>query len=534
MIDRWPPKALFIVAALPFLATAILPLGWMLGKCLSGLIQDSDMAEKALLSSRQMVLLARSLEVAGLSTLMSLFIGLPVAAILAYESLPWRRLCWLMTLMPLLIPPYIMAGAWVHLLSPNSPLNKFIVAALGLSKGLSIFNTAGCAWCLGISFFPIVALVTATAIGNLDRSVLDIAELNTNRWGVFRHAVLPQLIGPILACSCLVMIFSLGRYGVPSLLGVNTYPVEIFAQFSAFYDEYAAIATSMPLLLTVVGLILFQRYLMKNRFYVSLTPKSESGATSDCTVTKRCVLFGLFWLIIAVTVLFPFGSVILNIRTFEGLYAALISTRGDIATTFILAALTSCLSLCMAYPIGGYLSRSSNLRSHAVLDVLCWIPIAVPGTILALGLLEISSIADRLLASDSYGITLLIAYTAMFCPFAIRFIEASFRQTDSNVVDIARMECQHWYQRVLFVDMPLHLKSMMAGGLVVFVFVTGELTATVLLIPPGRATLAVTIDNLLHYGANVNASALCAFQALLVIATIFMLSCLQPKSKKSV
>lgn len=193
MSDRWPPKFLLIPAIVLFLATSILPLGWMLGKFLCALIQTPEIAEKALLTSRQMILLSRSLKVAGLSMLVALCLGLPVAAILASEHLPLRRLCWLMTLMPLLIPPYILAGAWVHLLSPNGFLNQFLIDTLGFSKGLSIFNLAGCVWCLGISFFPIVALVVATGVVNLDRSVLDIAKLNTHRWGVFRYAVLPQL-----------------------------------------------------------------------------------------------------------------------------------------------------------------------------------------------------------------------------------------------------------------------------------------------------------------------------------------------------
>jgi iron(III) transport system permease protein len=187
MTDRWPTKFLLIPAVLLFLLVSILPPVWMLGKFVYGCIQSSQITENVLLSSRQMVLLGRSLKVAGLSTLVSLLLGLPVAVILAFVFLPLRRLCWLMTLMPLLIPPYIMAGAWVHVLSPNGFVNQFIMTKLGFTTGLSIFNIYGCVWCLGISFFPIVALIVATAIVNLDRSVLEIAKMNTNGWDVFLY-----------------------------------------------------------------------------------------------------------------------------------------------------------------------------------------------------------------------------------------------------------------------------------------------------------------------------------------------------------
>ena len=70
---------------------------------------------------------------------------------------------------------------------------------------------------------------------------------------------------------------------------------------------------------------------------------------------------------------------------------------------------------------------------------------------------------------------------------------------------------------------------------IVFVLVAGELNATVLLIPPGSETLAVTIDNLLHYGSNVNASVLCLTEALVVAVTvaIAMILWYNPELKKS-
>lgn len=521
MSERWPPKFLIIPAILLFLLVSILPLGWMLVQFLSGLIQNPETAEKALLTTRQVILLGRSLQVAGFSTLLSLCLGLPIAAILSAEDLPLRRFCWTMTLLPLLIPPYILAGAWVHLLSPNAFINQFLVNYLGFSKGISIFNMVGCVWCLGISFFPIIALVVATAIVNLDRSVLDITRLNTNRWGSFRYAILPQLIGPILAASCLVMIFVLGRYGVPSLLGVNTYPVEIFAQFSAFYDEHAAIATSIPLLVMVIILILIQRKLMQGRRYVSITPGSDTTGhyTMGC---YRYIGLLFFIVVLLVTTIVPFISVAMKIEGVRSIYDSLVSTWNDIATTLLLGIATSLISIGIAYPVGYYLSNQNQNRIKRILDILCWLPIAVPGTILGLGILGFSVKASSLGGNDGYGLFLLMAYIGMFCPFAIRILEASFRRTDPSVRDMAALYCPHWYQRIIYVDLRIHSKAILASMIFVLVFVSGELTATVLLIPPGKATLAITIDNLLHYGANVKASILCLLQALFVLMVLFI------------
>ena len=517
MTDRWPPKFLLIPAVILFLLVSILPIGWMLGKFLAGIFQDPQIAPKALLPTRQLILLGRSLQVAGLSTLVALCLGLPVAAILGSEDLPLKRFCWTITLLPLLIPPYILTGAWIHLLSPNSLLNQLLVKYLPVSKGISMFNMAGCVWCLGISFFPIISLIVATGIVNLDRSVLDITRLSTGLWGSFRHAILPQLLQPILASSCLVMIFCLGRYGVPSLLGINTYPVEIFAQFSAFYDEKAAIATSIPLLIVVIILILIQRKLMQGRRYLSITPKSDT-ANHYTLGGYRFVAFIVFSLFLIITTILPFLSVATKTQGIMNIFNAIGSSLDDIATTLLLGTGAAIISLMIAYPIASYLSCREESKIQQVQDVLCWLPIAVPGTILGLGILGFSTKTATLGTNDSYGIFLLIAYIGMFSPFAIRILEASFRQMDTNMQDMAALYCRHWYQRIVYIDLPTHSNAILAAMLFVLIFVSGELTATVLLIPPGKATLAITIDNLLHYGANAKASALCLFQAVFVLA----------------
>jgi len=375
----------------------------------------------------------------------------------------------------------------------------------------------------------VIALIVATGIVNLDRSVLDITRLSTGIWGSFRYAILPQLIHPILAASCLVMVFSLGRYGVPSLLGINTYPVEIFAQFSAFYDERSAIATSVPLLLMVVVLILIQRKMMEGRRYVSITPASD---TRDYYALGACRYWALniFAAIMIITTLLPFLSVMMKIQSLKSVIISICSTFGDIVTTLLLGLGASLISMGIAYPVGYYLSRQEENRIRQVLDVLCWLPIAVPGTILGLGILGFSVKLSSMGANDVYGFFLLIAYVGMFCPFAIRILEASFRQTDPSIQDMAELYCQRWYQHIFFVDLPIHSKAIVASLLFVLVFVSSELTATVLLIPPGKATLAITIDNLLHYGANVKASVLCLFQAVFVLTLLFMGSSFWRKS----
>lgn len=318
---------------------------------------------------------------------------------------------------------------------PNGFVNRILVSLFGSSAKLSVFSKAGCAWCLGISHFPIIAIILATGLSKIDRSLEDIARLSAGRWRVFWHSTLPQILPHLTASICLVMIFVLGRYGVPSLLGVNTYPVEIFAQFSAFYDENAAITTALPLMLLVVVLILVQRRLMLNRIYASITPSSESENTIVLGTSKHITVAFLLALLIITTVL-PFTSVAYYTKGLATIRDSIATFGNSILTTFVLALLAAVISTAIALPIGFHLAHSKS-RSVKLLDVLCWLPIAIPGTIVGLGILKVSSCVPSARNTDSFGFLLLLAYIGMFSAFSVRIFQIAYRQADPNIDDAA-------------------------------------------------------------------------------------------------
>jgi iron(III) transport system permease protein len=517
MVFRRQPLALHTMALVIFGLTAILPLGFMLARFVVSVFAQPSAVATVLIDSRQLILMGRSLVIASSATVVALLLGLPTALILAAKDLPFKRLFYFLVLIPVLIPSYVMAGAWIHLLSPAGTINKILTTLFGPSAQLTLNTVAGCAWCLGISFFPLIAVIVATGLSRLDGGLVDVARLSTGKWGVFYHSILPQVRPHLAASACLVMIFVFAQYGVPSLLGVNTYPVEIFAQFSAFYDETAAVATALPLIALVVFLILLQQRIMRNRDYIRISPSSDADNPIKINNSKPCAVGFLITLFIVTTIL-PFSSVLAHTQNLNKFLSTLSSFSDSILTTSLLALLAAVISTAVAFPIGYYLAHN-NSRFAKLLDVLCWLPIAIPGTIIGLGFIRLSSLGP-VLQNDSFGCLLLCAYIGMFSAFSIRIFQAAHKRDDPNVAEAAAIDCRHWYQRLLYVDMPIHAGTIAASAIVVFVLVLGELNATVLLIPPGRATLAVTIDNLLHYGANVQASILCLTEAALVVLVV--------------
>lgn len=517
MTFRNQPLLILVFAIIVFFVTAVLPPAYMMVKFAAEVCSGNSITA-VLIDSRQLVLLGRSMAIAVSATAIALAIGLPAAAALISLKPRIRKFFFFLILIPLLIPPYVMAGAWMHLFSPAGLINSALGFLFGHNAKLSLHSIAGCSWSLGVSFFPLVALVTATGFSNINTNLVDSARLVTGRWGTFWHSILPQIRPHLLASVSLVLIFVMGQYGVPSLLGINTYPVEIFAQFSAFYDDTAAFATSLPLIVVVVVLVLLQKRIMKHRDYIRIAPGSESANTeTSATAAKYAAIFlvSLF----CITTMIPLLSVFAYSCSISKIWTTLKSFSDCIVTTSIFALTASIVSTAIAFPIGYYLAHNKG-RFAGLLDIICWLPIAIPGTIMGLGFIKLSNGTALLHINDGLGLWLILAYIGMFSAFSIRIFEAAHKRSDPNIIEIAVLDSAKWHQRLAHIEIPVHSGAIAASLALVFVFVVGELNATVLLIPPGKSTLSVAVDNLLHYGANATASALCLIEAAVVVTAV--------------
>ncbi len=504
-----------VLALLLFGLTAFLPLGVMVGSFLGEGLRDPEVLGLALVTSRQAWLLGRSLSIGILVTLLSLVVGIPLGRALGASDLPGRRVFWGLALVPLIIPPYVLTGAWLHVFAPLGWVNQTLASLWGVHAVIRLASWPGCVWSLAQAFTPVVVLFTATAWQALDHTVVDAARLETEGWRLWRLAVWPQLRAHLLAAACFVMIFTLVQYSVPSLLGVQTYPVEIFTQFSAFYNEAAAVATSIPLVLLVLGLILLQARVMGDRPYVPLSPSSESGARVTLGRSRYGVCVGLL-LWNGGTLVWPFACVFLQSRGWHTLLATARGHADWILYTSLLALLAALASTFLGGVLGCWLARSRS-RFRRGLDLCCWFPLAWPGTVVGLGIIKIRAFLPAWLPQDTWGLGLLVAYLGLFSALSLRVFQIGYGCFDTQVHELASLDCPRPVDRWRHVDLPLLSPWFGLSCMLVFVLVVGELNATILLLPPGKHTLAVSIDNLLHYGASATVSALCLLQAGLVL-----------------
>jgi iron(III) transport system permease protein len=501
------PKPVAILAVLLFFVIAVLPVGLMVADSLvSGGRLPLEQYGNLFADARQIGLFIRSLTIVAGAACLSLALGLPLAFLLARTDIAGKHVWQWLYLVPLCIPAYIHAITWIYLLGTKGVLTRWVMGIFGLQTPLwTVYGVAGSIATLAFSYYPFVVLMTLCGLSNMDRRLEDAARLNHTNFQVLRKVTLPLVFPYIFSGAVFVFIFALFNYGVPALLRVQTYPIEIFAQFSAFYNEAGAVVRSLPLVIVALILVTIQRYVMGSRAYVTL----DTGRRQPCPMAlgrfgKPALLY--VGLVMLITVFLPVVVLIVQTGSFKSIAAALRTSSAAVITSTALSLAAATVTVILAYFMAD-LIESRRFKGRTALDYLTFVPFAFPATLLGIGLIYLW---NRPYSEAVYtgSLILVIAYTARFVPFAVRALSSSSKQIAGSLKDAAWLCEKRWWKRAVKIDLPLAREGIAAGWIIAFVLCMSELGATLLVVPPGRGTLALKIYTLMHYGANKIVAAL--------------------------
>ena len=473
-----------------------------------------------LTQSRWLALFFRSVMLSLSATLIAGLIGVPLAFFLARFTFPGKRLASFLYLAPLFIPPHIHTLAWLYLYGDKGVVNSLLMSAgVAVLPVFTFSGNTGVALILAFSYFPLITLLTLVGLAGIDRNLEESAGFVRTPWTIVRVITLPLVSPYIFSALLIVFIFSFFNYGVPALLRVPTCPVEIFSRFSAFYDEAGAAAMSMPAVVIVVCAFLGLRIWSKKKQFTMQLAGSRTTRPTPVTGLSKIFLTGFITLMLAAGVVLPVASLFLQAGSLASFIMAARGSLREFRTTLLVSAgSASCITL-FAFCLGRIIDNLSGTR-QAVAEFLTFLPFAFPATTLGIGLIYLwnSRMTGFLYTSTAM---LLLAMTARFLPLAIHIIRSSLKQVHPGLLEAASFGRTSRLQRWLFIDFPLARRGLAACWILAFVFCTGELGTTLLVIPPGSGTVSLKIYNLLHYGAGPLVAAL-ALLLLGINFTVFL------------
>ncbi len=500
-LPRWGQLLVWLV----FAVVAYLPAGQLILEALAG-GGASAAIESLFLTASQWSLLGRSVTLAAGASLLAVLIGVPYALLCEKTDLPGRSFFSLAYLVPLLIPPYLQAIVWGRLLAQNGPVNQFLMDLLGVpSAPVDVHSLGGVVVVLALAYFPFVTLLTISGLKTLDASYEEAALMHRGAWRTVMRVTLPMVKPHIGAAALFVFVFAIIDFGVADVLRVQVYPVEIFIQFSALYDEQAAIMLSLPLLIVTALAIALQVHTMRGRSYVSL--QAGRGTTRRYRLgPARSVAVALCGAILLLSVLVPVGALVDAAGPLQSYQKALDSSLEQILVSLALAVVAAVVMTGLSVAVALALASAERL-GRIVAEYLSQLAFAIPPIVLGIGMIRLW---NRPETNWLYGsaLILVLGYVAHFVPFTIRAVYSSLQQLNPRLLDAAVLTRRSTLTIGWRILLPLLRNGVLTAFFIGFVLSMGELGVTLLVIPPGTETIPIKIYNFMHYGAEQTVAAL--------------------------
>lgn len=207
-----------------------------------------------------------SIKIAGISTLLTLLIGYPMAYAMARAPKHWRGTLLMLVILPFWTSFLIRVYAWIGILKNQGLLNLLLLKIGVISQPLTILNTDLAVY-IGIvySYLPFMILPLYANLEKLDASLLEAAsDLGCKPIKAFWSITIPLSIPGIVAGCFLVFIPAVGEFVIPDLLGgSDTLMIgkTLWVEFFNNRDWPLASAVAVLLLLIlIVPIMLFQKF----------------------------------------------------------------------------------------------------------------------------------------------------------------------------------------------------------------------------------------------------------------------------------
>jgi iron(III) transport system permease protein len=461
---RWPLVSLAGAAIAAALVLA--PLAFVIVEA-----QQSGWGEvrHLLLRHSVAVLLWNTVRLALACTLGCAVLGVAAAWCVERTTIPGRRLWAVALVLPLGVPDFVIGFGWVSI---DPALHGYLAAVMIMTLAL----------------YPLVYLPVASALANIDGGLEEAARsLGLGPWRAFWRVTLRQIRPAVLGGCLLVTLALLAEYGAFEIVQYRTFTVEIFTEFKLGFDTIAACVLSLVLVALSVAALAGE---------LSLTGRGRvaRGGPGARRIAPRVAL-GRFAVpalaglgtLSALALGVPMGSLVYWMARGSSTTLPSASIGSAALHTAAYSAGAAALATALAVPVSALSLRHRN-RATVLLERLAYLPMALPGLVIALGL--VSFTVHHAFSLYQSASELIVAYAILFLPLALVCVRSAMALAPARLEELARSLGARPATAWLRVTLPLIAPGLAAAFALVFISAATELTATLVLRPTGVNTLA--------------------------------------------
>jgi iron(III) transport system permease protein len=440
-------------------------------------------------------------------------IGVTSAWLTTMLDFPGRRFFEWALVLPLAMPAYVMAYVYTDFLQFVGPLQTWLREAFEWRRGDYWFpdvrTVGGAVAMFMFVLYPYVYMIARTAFLERAGGMLEAGRsLGLGPWGSFFRVSLPLARPAVVAGTALALMETLADFGTVSYFGVQTFTTGIYRAWFSLGDRIAAAQLSAALLAFVVLVLTLER-MSRGRARFNNTSRQVS-------MPVRLRLPLALGLIAAFACSMP---LLLGFLLPAALLLQMAFAEGDAQfgprfvhlarNSFVLAAVTAVIAVVLAVVLG-YAARLARTRLPQALNRVVGLGYAVPGSVIAVGVLIPLTRLDNWLAQSwetifgtnpglllTGGIAALVyAYLARFLAVALQTVESSLGKITPSMDDASRSLGFGKWATLRRVHIPMLRGSLLTASLLVFVDVMKELPATLVIRPFNFDTLATQAHTL--------------------------------------
>lgn len=427
-------------------------------------------------------------------------IGIGCAWLVAACDFPGKRMFEWALVLPLAMPSYVVAYAYTDFLQFSGPVQTGLRALTGWQARQYWFPEIRSATGAGVIFalvlYPYVYLLVRTAFVERSPRMWDAARtLGAGPWASFFQISLPLARPAAAAGLALVLMETLADYGAVAYFGVPTLTTGIYKSWYAFSDRTGAAQIAAVLLVSVTALMYVEHRSRGRARYYAVGGQSARRAQrlrplAGWMATLFCALPVLLGFILPLVILVRLMRQEASLN-FGSRYLGWLQNSITIGAVTALIAVAVCLLLA-------YAARVSRNRLQGAANRIVSMGYAIPGAVIAVGILIPLSRMDQWMAGQGMHVLLAGSLVALVYAYLVRFLAVSYQGVQAGLaritpaMDASARSLGHGLGSMLLrVHAPLLWRSVLTAALLVFVDVIKELPATLVIRPFNFDTLAV-------------------------------------------
>lgn len=482
--------------------------------------------------------LANTLIMSVIGTAISMIFGCGMAWLAARSDIPWKPFIHLAGIMPIFVSQLIAAVAWALLASGRSSYLNMILRQLGIPLELEIESLGGMAFLLGLYFtpFPYIFLYSALTLVNPDMEEAAAVHGGTTR-KILGKITFPLVKPAVIGSMLLIFVFMVEDFPIPQILGfpagIETLSIRIYTLMStAPANPNQASAVAVFLTAIVCCLVFTQRLILKGRDYRTLTGKGAQARLVPLGKLRWfAAAFVLLYFVLAVGL--PLFALIqgafrpnLFIRDLASLFDVTQMTTKNfvnilndravyagLLNSLIAGGTTAIFGVGLYFTVC-YVVNRTDLPGRQPLEYIAMLPLAVPGLVMALGILW-TWVAVPL---PIYGtiLVIIIAFIGKFMPAGYRVISASMHQIHDDLEHAALVAGASRTQMVRRITLPLLRGGVVSAMFLMIIFGLRELTASLFLYTANSRVLSIVVFEKLDDGSWSGAATVSLLYTLLL------------------